>query len=379
MDLLLIEAQSLISAAKSGIATDEQSARLTVVTGLIKAAQANAASVAEGEALIKSLSAAGPAVVATEAQAKTLGAHAVKSLDLAGFKATRTPRSATEFKAVGDPTLVGTDIVADVDREIVGNVRTIPSVEALFSAGNLGGNALKYRVELPVQGSVAAVAEGDAKAQVTYTYEERQEGISTIAGFTELSDDMLEDLDYVAAEINNNLVTDLNVETDRQLLDGDGAGPNVLGVLRRAGVLTLVSPTVAENLDSIKRASTLVSIASGRQASALVINPLDFDRLILSKDGNGAYLGAGPFVATVTQGIWSITAVVTPAITQGTVLLGAFATGTVLKKGGVRTKITDSHEGNFVKGISTIVAERRLGLKVNRPAAFIKLTLATAA
>jgi HK97 family phage major capsid protein len=378
MDKLINEAKSLIALVKSNEIDEAGSARLVELNAEIKAAQIREASITEGEALIAGVKSAGSAAKAVEdVQAKSLGDHFIKSFDGAGFP--KANFEAAEFKAVGDPTLVGASEVNDVDKQIVGNTRVRPSVAALFNSGSVSGNGITYRVELPVQGSIAAVAEGDPKAQVTYTYEEKREGISTVAGFTEISDDMRDDLPYVASEINSNLVTDLDIEVDRQVLDGDGIGPNVLGVLRRSGVQVVASADTSDNLDAIHRASTLVSIASNRETTAMVIHPLDYEKAVLTKDANGSYLAGGPFVATVGKGLWAIPAIVTTAISQGTALVGAFDSASFLKKGGIAVKSTDSHDGNFVKGITTIVAEQRAGLKVGKPAAFAKVTLSTAA
>lgn len=372
---LSAEFAAIKSAFTAGSITPEQTERLKALPAELKAASDEIAAIKAGEAALSGIKAAGPAEPAADA-AHSLGEHFVKSL-----KDGRVPAKseATEFKAIGDPTLVGDSQINDQDRSIVSNTRIAPSVQGLLTQGNIGGNGVVYRVELPVQGTIKAVLEGEAKAQVTYTYEEKREGISTIAGVTELSDDMREDLEYVASEINGNLVVDLAIEVDRQILDGDGVGPNLLGLLRRSGLQTLAATNTTDNVDALHRAATLGAIASGRQATAMVIHPLDFERIALSKDKNGAYLGAGPFVATISNSVWSIPAVVTTAIAQGTALVGAFTTATFLRKGGVKVKSTDSHNGNFTLGITTIVAEQRAGLKVGKPSAFVKVSFSAAA
>lgn len=381
MDKLILEAKNLITAAKSGTIDEAGVARLATIQAEIKSAQALAASIADGEALlagVKSVGApAAPVADADDAPARSLGEHFVKNADFASFKANRAlGMQAPEFKASA-PTTVGTAQVNDVGNTIVAQTRQAPTVAALFSSGTISGNGLSYRVEKPVAGTVTAVAEGKPKARVTYTYDEVREGISKVGAFTEITDEMVDDLSYVASEINGNLVTDLDIELDRQILDGDGTGANVKGVLRRTGVLTVASASVGDNLDAVHRATTLTSIASSREADAVVLHPVDFEAFKLQKDKNGNYLSGAPlasgFVGATT--IWGRNAIVTTAMTQGKVLVGAFATGSVLRKGGVKVKSTDAHGENFIEGVTTIVAEARLGLKVPKPAAFAIVTL----
>ncbi|WP_256041528.1 phage major capsid protein [Cryobacterium sp. SO1] len=381
-DLIALKAEAsalILKFSTAGVeTTDAEFARLETVTAEIKSAGEREARIAATKSAVAGIASVRVEKAAdTDIEAKSFGHNFVKNGDMAAFKAHRN-QEVPEFKAVG-PTMVGTELISDIDRVIVSNLRPAESIEDLFGSGNLSGNALEYRYELPVEGTITAVAEGQAKAQVKYTYDIARETIAEVGASIEFTDAMTEDLDYVVTEMNGSLLKDLSLSTDEQLLYGDGTGVNLKGLLGRTGVQTLVSASVEDNLDNIKHAATLVSIGSQRQADYLIINPLDFDEFILAKDKNGAYLGAGPFVATVTQGIWSITAFVTSKVAVGTVVVGAFASATVLNKGGIKSKSTDSHEGNFVKGITVVVASRRLGLKVPRPAAFVKLTLSSVA
>ena len=66
---------------------------------------------------------------------------------------------------------------------------------------------------------------------------------------------------------------------------------------------------------------------------------------------------------------------VTPAIAAGTALIGAFGSqAQVFERGGTRVEASNSHQDFFIKNLVAIRAERRLGLAVYRPSAFITLT-----
>jgi len=75
--------------------------------------------------------------------------------------------------------------------------------------------------------------------------------------------------------------------------------------------------------------------------------------------------------------LWGLNTVVTPAIEAGTVLVGAYKSATVFRKGGIRVDMTNSNVDDFETNKVTLRAEERLGLKVPRPSAFAKITVGT--
>jgi HK97 family phage major capsid protein len=110
------------------------------------------------------------------------------------------------------------------------------------------------------------------------------------------------------------------------------------------------------------------------------------------KDANGQYYGGGPFgfasygqsgqttgtttsLSAGTDTLWGLRVVVTPAIAQGTALVGAFQlSAQVLRREGMRVEATNSNEDDFLKNLVAIRVEERLGLAVYRPAGFGTIT-----
>lgn len=381
---LIAEANALIVEAKSGAPlAQEKSDRLVAIQADIIAARAQEKAVADGEALLKGIQAAGtaaaPAADETEVHAKSLGDHFVKHADVAGFKANRAGgMSAPEFKAAGDPALVGSVRVESRDTNVNTLVRQRLTVADLLSPANLDGTQIVYMEEGLSAGSVKAIAEGEAAPKITYVFTEVREGVSKVAGITTVSDEMIEDLPYLAGQVNGNLVTDLEIEEERQLLRGDGVGANLKGIEKRSGVLTEAAADITDNASAIHRAATKISIASGKEADAVVIHPLDFEKERLRTDKNGEYVAGGPLANYgINPTIWGKTAVVTTAAVQGKPLVGAFASATLLRKGGVVVKTSSETGTNFEEGLVSIKAEKRLGIEVRRPSAFCIVTLSS--
>lgn len=119
--------------------------------------------------------------------------------------------------------------------------------------------------------------------------------------------------------------------------------------------------------------------------TGLVIHPIDYENARLDKDGNGQYMGGGPFYAPYGNGtlqfapsLWGLQTVVTPNAKQGTPLVGDFRQAAILRKGGIVVAASDQHDRNFTQNKVTFRAEERAGLMVQRPAAFAKVSVKAA-
>ncbi|MGV9181817.1 phage major capsid protein [Arcanobacterium canis] len=325
-----------------------------------------------------------------EAPAKSLGEHFVKSLEKAGFKGIDKNRTfvAPEFaKANTDIQLVGNHygpLLTDVDRDGVMPYRRKLTVAQLFSQGTISGNAVTYPVFGKLEGEFKTVGEAAQKPQLHFADPTwATEGLKEIAGFITLSDLMLEDLPYIATQINTELLAELMISEENQLLAGDGAGTNVKGILNREGVQTVES-TKANFADDLAKAKMQVETGtlSRFKADGMIMHPDDYLALLLQKDGNQQYYGGGFFQNAYGNGsyegepaVWLLPTVTTTAIAKGTALVGAFKSAKVLRKGGVQVRSADQHDKNFTNDLVTVRAKERLTLEVKYPAAFTKVTI----
>jgi len=396
----LTAAQAIVEAAKGRDMTDTESETLEGHVAEVKSLDAQIASALKSAALISSLGDLAPEQVHTTAvvdAAKSLGDHFVKH---AGdrLKALRGESGATvsapEFKAATDTQVTGagvyTPVLTEYDRTIIQGVRPRLVVADLLGSGTISGNAISYFVEGALEGAFTTVAEAGAKPQLHVVDPTTVvDSLKKIAGWTKFSDEMLEDLDFIVSEINNRLIYELQKFEEAQLLNGAGTGSTVLGLLNRSGIQTEARGTVASGdtaADTIFRAITKVATGSGLDADGLVINPADYQTLRLTKDVNGQYYGGGFFSGAYGNGgiqdqpnVWGLRTVVSPAITAGTVLVGAFAqAATVYRKGGLRVESTNSHASDFTSNLVTVRVEERIALAVRRPGGLVKTTITAA-
>lgn len=395
-------AQELITKAREGSLTADERKSLD---GLVEEAKALSAIIEKNNELDSMLEAVPSAgVVAGKKSANdypaTLGHFAFKQLadngTLGGIKSgAKLQASTTEYKAAGDPTLVpavlgGTTqlLLPDIDKNIVRRHEQSPTIASWLGAGTVASNALTYFVEkaweASTNGKFTTVAEGAAKPGMTPpSYDQVTETLKKIAGWIKLSTEMAEDADFLISEINNRLLFQLTLAEEDQLLNGDGVGTNLKGLLLREGLQTHSISSAAGNIDGIYEAMNKVYLKTGLRADGIVINPADYQQIRLSKDGNQQYYAGGPFMGQYGVGgvlqdppIWGIPVIQTTAVTKGTVLLGAGKqAATVYRKGGLRVEAANVDRDDYTKNLFTVLAEERLLLAVRRPDAFVKVTL----
>ena len=326
-------------------------------------------------------------------KAKSLGGHFIRSMKSKNISL-KSPgtfgadellltKAATDTQVTGGNTGAYGPLITDLDKDFVFPKRDAPVIADLMQSGTVSGTAITYPVYGALEGGTGMVLEGGQKPQMHVgdpTW--RTDALGEAAGWFKLTDDMAEDLEYVASEINTTALYDLSMKEQQQLLSGNGTAPQLLGLLNRSGVQTYSTPAGGSHADAISHSMTLTEQLSGFAADAVVINPTDYEKLRLLKDGNNQYYGGGFFQGTYGNGslmvnppIWGRNTVVTTAITAGTVLVGAFKTAKVFRKGGVRVESTNSHADDFTNDKITVRVRERLGLQVKYPAAFVKLTL----
>jgi HK97 family phage major capsid protein len=391
LDQLVAEVNRITAAFKNGSASAEDLGKLPELTQQIETAQKSQADVERGEEMIRRLGQPGGAKRANEGEgekrARSLGEHLAKHLGQIDAKnGSRIAFATPEFKAASDPLVTGGVeaglVDVDVQRRVIPDQYWRPTVASLFAQGTINGTALKYFKETPVEGDFAAVSELGLKPQLSMGYEPVTEGLAKIAGRIKESDEFIEDLGFLASVTNGRLLQKLAQAEEAQLVNGSGTSPNLRGLLNRSGLQTIAAgASIMENVENLFRAAMRVQNVTGLVADGIVINPADYERIRLSRDGNEQFYGGGPFMGqygvggqALTPPLWNLPTIVTAAVPVGTAVVGAFGTAAMLfRKGGVRVELANQNEDDFNYNRITIRAEERIGLAVYRPDAFVSV------
>jgi len=344
----------------------------------IEAEQAREQAIAEKSAILDSMKAAKPVAV-KEAEPRTLGEYAMKNLDLEGMREGHTKSSGTGygFKTYTDAQTSQTMLVTS--QNVVDTAIRDLAVRQLFGAEQISGNSLKYFIlgarednSAPAPGTVS---EGSAKPQFHIVESNATASLQKIAGWFYETDELLEDNAFLASALNARGMYELDARVEAYL---------ITTALAASGINTDTYAYGSHiDADTMFEAMMTIKTQSGLNADAVVIHPTDYQYLRLAKDGS-QYFGGGCFYGPygngpveAQPGIWGLNTVVTPNITQGTILVGSFKQGAsvITKAGeGARIEIVKGDHDDAIYNRVTVVVEERLALAVRRPKAFVKIT-----
>jgi len=334
---------------------------------------------------------AGEAVSASEYSSigdAFVNSHEFKSLN-AGSNGLTMP-TAFEVKDVYSGLPTGTPgAFGSIQREdIVGQAKRTSRVRDLFPVRRTNAAVIEYFRQTGFTNSAASVAErnsGDtafeSKPQSGMTFVGEQAPVRTIAHWEAAHRNVLADEPQLRSIIDNELLYGLRLEEDDQILNGSGTGEDLTGILNVSGIQSYLwssgpttAPVADTKADAIRRAMTLAFLAY-YEPTGVVVHPSDFEDMELTKDSNGQYLMAVNIQQGAQARVWNVPVIDTPAIAEGTALVGAFGTGAQLyDRDEASIRVAEQHSDFFVRNAVVVLAEQRLALACKRPESFVKVT-----
>jgi len=205
-------------------------------------------------------------------------------------------------------------------------------------------------------GTAGIVPEGQMKPPVEWSPTITPVTLDTIAAYTQLTRQLIEDAPAVRSLIDG----ELRMSVTRKL-ESEAA------VALAAATL----PTVDQDtlLKAIRVGIGTVQ-AEGFQPNVVLLNPLDWAELDIS------VLGSTLLGPSMGSQFWALRPVASIAQPVGTATVGDFSAGSVrYTRTGVSLYLTDSHGDTFLRNVFTLLAEARAKTVVLRPAAFAECTV----
>lgn len=312
--------------------------------------------------------------------AKTLGEQFVESEGFKSFQDSKFSKSArgADLKVKATLTSATTDAAGSVG-DAIANTRLpgilpLPqrrlTVRDLLSQGRMDGNTLEYVKETGFTNNAAGVAEGALKPSSDLKLDLVTTSAKVIAHWMKASKQVLDDISQLRSMIDQRLLYGLGFVEENQLLNGDGTGQNLNGIIPQATAysapITLPSPT---SIDMIRLMMLQAALAE-YPATGVVLHPSDWAWIETLKDTTGRYIIGNP-QGTISPTLWGLPVVATQAMTVDKVLVGAFKLGAqVFDRWDARIEAAYVDD-DFIRNLITILAEERLALAVYRPEAFI--------
>ncbi|MET3924596.1 phage major capsid protein [Devosia sp. 2618] len=312
-------------------------------------------------------------------RAKSFGEQFAEDEKVKAFMAQANPRGRIDFQAKATLTSLTTDAAGSVGDAVrptrLAGILEIPqrrmTVRDLISPGQMDGSALEYVQETGFTNNAGMVAEGAAKAGSDIKLDLKSTSAKVIAHWMKASRQVLSDIPQLRSIIDQRLLFGLAFKEEGQLLNGDGTGQNLLGIIPQATAfaapITLTSPT---SIDLMRLAMLQAALAE-YPATGHVMNPIDWAWIETLKDAGGNYIIGNP-QGSIAPTLWGLPVVTTQAIAVDKFLTGAFKLGAqVFDRWQARVEVATENEDDFIKNLVTVLAEERLALAVYRPEAFI--------
>lgn len=225
------------------------------------------------------------------------------------------------------------------------------------------------------------VAEGAAKPQGAVEFESVTDRVKKMAEWIPITEEAAADIPQLVGYIENLLAYDLRYTEELQIIKGDGTGENLDGLMTQATAYDPTAMRAAASdtpLDKIRRMIAQVRIQSKRGADFITMSELDWLSIELLKDSDGAYLFAA-IQGLTTPLLWGRPVSVSDAMDDATgeVLVGHARGALIYDREALRIEIGRIND-DFIKNQFVILAEKRLGLAVRDPNAFVKSNLVEA-
>lgn len=266
---------------------------------------------------------------------------------------------------------------AEMEPGVTGPQRRMPFLRQIVNVfGITKGNAV-WMERAEGEGGAGTTAEGATKSQVDQDWVEKTAKVEKITAYTKVSEEMLDDIDFAAEDIANDLVERVMLKEDEQILAGNGSTPNLKGILEYATAFTVNnSDTNTEFYHKIGNATAMdvlrVAVAIIAKANFvpthIVVNPSDAALISLLKSSTGAYVNK-----TVNELIQNIAIVENNGMTAGNFLVGDMTKSNYRVRRDINV-IVGRDADDLTKNLFTFIAEVRgvHYIKSNHTTAFVK-------
>jgi HK97 family phage major capsid protein len=236
---------------------------------------------------------------------------------------------------------------------------------------------VKYMREATFTNNAINVLEGAALGNSQLGYTQISQTVEAIGAYLPVTNQQLADVPSLRGLIDQRLMLQLSLQEENQLLTGNNTSPNLQGFLTVAGLNTQALGSDPRP-DAVMKAITAVRFNTGASAgfadpSGVIFHPTDWQNIRLTKDSMGNYLWGGPSEQGVAR-IWGLPCVITPAITQGTALVGDFQMFSHISRRQTAAVETGLVNDDFIKNQLTLRLVERLSLEIYRAGAFCTVT-----
>lgn len=229
----------------------------------------------------------------------------------------------------------------------------------------------------PVAEATASTGTSGLKPESAAAFQVLSQAVQSIAHWIPITTRAIQDAPQLRGIIEGELLAGLQRALEAQAVTGNGAAPNLQGLMTIGGTQT--TPATAPYAEAFFTAQMMVRTNGLVTPNAQVMDAAAWSAIRLARENAatgtlGNYLLGGPGdVAAPT--LWGLPVVLSEAMPANTGVVGDFTAQSIVlyeRLGGAIS--TGWINDQFVRNIVTILAELRAALAIKRPLSFAKVT-----
>ena len=206
------------------------------------------------------------------------------------------------------------------------------------------------------------VAEGGTFPESTAKWETVTIDLKKVGDTLPVTEEFFEDEAMFAAELNQFLVTNVDLKIDDQIANGDGTGQNLTGLFTSIPAFSPAASgiTDASIYDLIPKVRESITAGGGAKymPNVAFMNIVDINKYKLKKDANNNYV-MPPFVTNEGQSIDGILVIESNIVTANTMALGDNRFARLYEKAGI-TLSQGTIDAQFTSDMTTLKVRKRL-------------------
>lgn len=210
-------------------------------------------------------------------------------------------------------------------------------------------------------GTVAFVADTAGFANIDFDMVVTSSAAKDLGGYITVHENMLDDIDFLAGEIDKELMYQIRAAADASVLAGDGTSNTLTGITASAAAFSLATVQVVTPTywDAIAAAITQVRVTGFDEANMIVMHPADYANALAAKGSDGHYNGH-PLLSVDGKTFSGIPIYLTTFITAGQLLVGNKMHSNIKILQDIELAIGYNLTGEFVKRHITVRGGMRL-------------------
>lgn len=240
------------------------------------------------------------------------------------------------------------------------------------------GNTVPYVIESGSLDTAAETAESALKPTGDIGLTDGEAPIRTVAHFIKSPRQILADVPGLSQVLQNRLTYAVLRRLESQIVNGDGTGQNLRGILNTSGI-GAVAYSAGTPLGDLSLQGLVAVLNSEAEPDAAVMNATTLQGLLTPKaSGSGEYLNIdSPFGTAPAQlTLWGIPTVISTMMPTGQVLFGSFGEGAHVWLREAVNVIVGLDSDDLTRNRVTLLGEMRGGVTINVPSFFTLVHLA---